>query len=71
MKRSPRLKVPAWAVLLIAERDSWTCHVCGQGYLTHETWEVDHDQPLAKGGTNHLSNLRLAHKSCNREKAAA
>jgi len=69
--RVPRLKVPTWALLDIAERDGWTCHICGQGYLAHEAWEVDHDQPLAKGGTNHLSNLRLAHKSCNREKAVA
>jgi 5-methylcytosine-specific restriction endonuclease McrA len=55
----------------IAERDRWQCHVCKQGYLPSDPWEVDHDRPLAKGGTNLVSNLRIAHRSCNRDKAAA
>ena len=29
---------------------------------------VDHKIPLAKGGTNDLSNLQLAHLTCNRAK---
>lgn len=69
--KKPRLTVPAWALLRIAERDGWTCHICRQGYLPNDSWEVDHDVALAKGGTNHLKNLRLAHKSCNREKSDA
>lgn len=67
----PRLPVPAWALFRIAERDQWKCHVCELGYLPDNPWEIDHDVPLAKGGTNHVKNLRLAHRSCNREKAAA
>lgn len=67
----PRLSVPSWALFRIAERDGWKCHVCGLGYLPDNPWEVDHDMPLAKGGTNHIRNLRLAHRTCNREKAYA
>lgn len=67
----PRLPVPSWALFRIAERDGWKCHVCGFGYLPENPWEVDHDKPLAKGGTNHVRNLRLAHRTCNREKAHA
>lgn len=66
-----RTRVPSWAMFQIAERDQWRCHVCELGYLPHNPWEIDHDKPIAKGGTNHLHNLRLAHRSCNRDKAAA
>lgn len=66
-----RLNAPAWALFRIAERDQWRCHVCGLGYLPNDPWEIDHDKPLSKGGTNHISNLRLAHETCNREKSNA
>lgn len=68
---SARVPIPPWALFQIAERDRWQCHVCRQGYLPNDPWEVDHDKSLAKGGTNHLRNLRLSHRSCNRDKAAA
>jgi 5-methylcytosine-specific restriction endonuclease McrA len=66
-----RVKIPTWLLLRIAERDHWICHICGQGYIPGDSWEVDHDIPRAKGGTNHIWNLRLAHRRCNRDKAAA
>lgn len=71
MSRSKRLKVPRAHLLRIAARDRWTCHVCGLGFIARDPWELDHDIPLAKGGTNHVKNLRLAHRSCNRDKGAA
>jgi 5-methylcytosine-specific restriction endonuclease McrA len=71
VKKSPRLQVPTSVMLRIAARDQWKCHVCEQGYLPADPWEIDHDKPLAKGGTNHVNNLRLAHKRCNREKSDA
>lgn len=69
MIRSPRLPIPTWALLRIAERDRWSCHVCGDGYRPGKDWrwEVDHDIALAKGGTNHIRNLRLCHRCCNRD----
>lgn len=66
-----RLPVPAWALFRIAERDRWICHVCHIGYLPNNPWEIDHDVALSRGGTNHVRNLRLSHRTCNREKAAA
>lgn len=52
------------------------CNFC-QGPLTFEhygekhkgkpgNWEVDHDKPSAKGGSNCISNLMPAHVTCNR-----
>jgi 5-methylcytosine-specific restriction endonuclease McrA len=65
---SRRLRLPMKDYLHIAERDSWTCHWCGVGYLSNDPWEIDHVRPLADGGTNHAANLRLCHRSCNRDK---
>lgn len=59
------------AVLKIAARDKYRCHWCEQGYKTGDPWEIDHDVPRARGGTDHEKNLRLAHRSCNRSKSAA
>lgn len=38
-------------------------------YPTIATWE--HIIPVAKGGTNALSNLLLAHRRCNQERGDA
>lgn len=66
-----RLRLPMPAFLRIAERDGWTCHVCGVGYMAADPWEIDHEIPVARGGRDLVSNLRLSHRSCNRDKAAS
>ena len=73
MSKGKRIQLPMGVYLQIAQRDNWTCRVCDQGYkpLPDWKWEIDHWIALANGGTNHLSNLVLAHKQCNRDKAAA
>ena len=68
---SKRIKIPAWLLLRVAERDKWVCHVCGQGYIPGDPWHIDHDKARAKGGTNHVRNLRLAHRRCNHGKSDA
>ena len=42
-------------------RDGGTCRNCG----SNRDLEVDHITPVARGGTNELSNLRLLCRSCN------
>jgi 5-methylcytosine-specific restriction endonuclease McrA len=32
-------------------------------------WEVDHKNPIAKGGTDHLRNIQALHWKENREKS--
>lgn len=66
-----RIRIPAWLLLRIAERDRWKCSICGQGYIPGERWEIHHHIPVARGGTNHIRNLVLAHRGCNRSLGAA
>jgi 5-methylcytosine-specific restriction endonuclease McrA len=49
----------------IVLRDGYACRYCGTttGYL-----DVDHVQPLSRGGTSDLENLALACQPCNRLK---
>lgn len=68
---SKRIKIPTWLLLRVAERDKWKCHICGQGHIPGESWHIDHDKARAKGGTNHVKNLRLAHRRCNQAKSDA
>lgn len=73
--KSGRVRLSTRHFLRIAHRDRWTCHVCEMGFMVNDPWEIDHDIPLARGpkrgGTNLLSNLKLCHRSCNRDKAAS
>lgn len=57
----------SWARLrkIVARRDQWTCHYCGQHI---KKGQVDHMIPLSKGGTDNLSNLVWACPNCNNKK---
>ncbi len=41
------------------------CHWCGQPFTGEDPATADHIVPRARGGTNDLSNLVPAHRSCN------
>ena len=49
------------------------CGLCGnpmeKDFLNNQLCQVDHLTPVAQGGSNDLSNLVLAHRTCNQEKA--
>ena len=52
------------------------CHICGKPidytlpYLDPMEFVVDHVKPLAKGGLDHMSNKKAAHRTCNSKKRA-
>ena len=50
----------------IYKRDGAYCRICG----TSDNLTIDHITPLAKGGSDDLSNLQILCKSCNSRKHA-
>jgi 5-methylcytosine-specific restriction endonuclease McrA len=60
----------------LAERDKWTCHLCGapvprDGLGDQDVRPTrDHLIPRSLGGTNAMGNLKLAHAHCNRRRGA-
>lgn len=49
----------------VFKRDHFTCQYCGRSGVE---LEVDHIEPVSKGGTNDIGNLITACKDCNRGK---
>jgi hypothetical protein len=62
-------------VALIGARDGWICHLCGEEVdralppLHPQAASCDHLLPRSQGGTDRQSNLKLAHRICNEERA--
>lgn len=60
----------------IAERDGWDCSLCDEpidrliSYPDEMCVSVDHVVPLARGGSDTLTNVALAHLVCNKRKGA-
>lgn len=52
----------------IYHNSACTCQICGKS-ITFEEFTIDHIIPLAKGGTNDMSNLQSSCFRCNRIKA--
>lgn len=46
------------------------CHICGKRFTKSNPPTVDHIIPLSKGGCHDISNISLAHGSCNSRKHA-
>jgi hypothetical protein len=53
----------------ILKRDCFKCVLCGRS-AGSATLEIDHIQPVARGGSSDLSNLRTLCFDCNRGKGA-
>ncbi len=54
---------------LVGGRQGWKCGLCQQPL--DETYEIDHIEPLYKGGTNDLINLMALDPICHRKKTRA
>lgn len=48
----------------VLARDGYRCQICHVDRDRHAL-TVDHIKPRSHGGTDLISNLRTAHKSCN------
>lgn len=51
----------------VFKRDMFTCQYCGRK-APDVVLEIDHIKPVAKGGTNHITNLVTSCFECNRGK---
>ena len=67
MPKTPRIAIPPAVRSYVFERDNYQCQSCGK---TNEQTElnIDHIIPLAKGGSNDISNLQTLCRSCNQKK---
>lgn len=61
---------------VVFERDTWTCHLCGEAIdralSGRHRWgpTLDHLVPLALGGEHSYANVAAAHRACNSAKGA-
>lgn len=62
---APGRFIPAVTRRAIYERDQHRCQNCGSKYAL----QIDHIEPVAKGGTTEPENLRLLCRSCNLSRA--
>lgn len=52
-------------ISIVRERDGFDCAICHKTFKSLSEVTLDHWIPRAAGGSEDVSNLRLAHKRCN------
>lgn len=55
---------------LVFEKTGGTCWYCARILSPFSDWEVEHQIPTSRGGSNDISNLVPSCKNCNRLKGA-
>jgi 5-methylcytosine-specific restriction enzyme A len=67
MAKTPRIPIPPSVRKYVFQRDNYQCKSCGK---THQETQlqIDHIIPLAKGGSNDISNLQTLCRQCNQRK---
>jgi 5-methylcytosine-specific restriction protein A len=69
MNKTPRIFIPPEVRKYVFGRDNYQCKSCGK--MENEAQlTVDHIIPLAKGGSNDISNLQTLCFQCNQTKKA-
>lgn len=46
------------------------CCLCGKPIYKTKEYNIEHLQPVSRGGKNNLDNWGICHKKCNSEKGA-
>lgn len=46
------------------------CCLCGKPIYKTKEYNIEHLQPVSRGGKNNLGNWGICHKKCNSEKGA-
>ena len=53
----------------MAPTNGQPCGICGFPIRKDQLWDIDHIRALKDGGDHSPSNLRVAHRSCNRRRS--
>lgn len=61
--------LPRRLIVILWQRQRGACSICGRSMVWGE-FEVEHKTAIARGGKHEMSNLGLAHGSCNRLKGS-
>lgn len=61
-------RLPPGTVERIGKLQRWKCAVCGVG--VKDRFELDHIEPLSRGGKHVSDNVQILCKKCNRSKGA-
>ena len=69
VEKTERITIPLSVRKYVYERDNFQCQSCGKKG-TEIQLNIDHIIPLAKGGSNDLSNLQTLCYQCNQAKSA-
>ena len=67
MNKTPRIQIPTEVRKYVFKRDSFQCQSCGKTDL-ETNLNIDHIIPLARGGSNDISNLQTLCQTCNQKK---
>ncbi|MGY6528730.1 MAG: HNH endonuclease [Cyanobacterium sp.] len=66
-KKTKRIPIPPEVRKYVYQRDNYRCQSCGKP-SQETTLNIDHIIPLAKGGSNDISNLQTLCSNCNLQK---
>lgn len=67
MSKTPRINIPKSVRDYVLQRNNYQCQSCGKQTTTAQL-NIDHIIPLAKGGTNDISNLQVLCSRYNQKK---
>lgn len=67
-RRNPANPITPEDILIIYERDEYTCQYCNKEDLSGSDLTIEHIIPLSKGGENKINNMCVACFSCNSKK---
>ncbi|MEG4043758.1 HNH endonuclease [Microcoleus sp. Pol17_C1] len=67
MTKTPRIPIPPEVRKYVFTRNKYQCQSCGKTKLETQL-TIDHIIPLARGGSNDISNLQTLCGTCNQKK---
>ena len=67
MSKTPRINIPQSVRKYVLQRNDYQCQSCGKRDKETQL-NIDHIVPLAKGGSNDISNLQVLCRRCNSQK---